>query len=153
LWHAQMTQGFFAAAAAAAAQLNIHRQIVWVKNHFILGHGDFHWQHELCFYGWREGHRARWFGDRAQSTTWMIPRPSAADTHPTEKPVEIFARSMRMSTESGEIVAEPFAGSGTQFVAAEQLGRICYGMEIEPKYVAVTLQRMADMGLEPRLVK
>jgi len=77
LWHAQLTQGFF------AAQLLVHRQIIWVKNHFILGQGDYHWQHELCFYGWREGHRAKWYGDRSDSTIWQIDRPSAATTHPS----------------------------------------------------------------------
>jgi DNA modification methylase len=154
LWHAQLTQGFFAAAAAAAAaaQLLIHRQIIWVKNHFILGHGDYHWQHELCFYGWRQGHRARWFGDRTHSTTWNIDRPSAATTHPTEKPAELFYRSMMVSTMPEEICFEPFAGSGTQFCAAEQARRLCFGLEIEPNYVAVSLQRLRDMGLKPRLL-
>ena len=151
LWHAQLTQGFF--AAAAAAQLKVHRQIIWVKNHFILGHGDYHWQHELCFYGWREGSRARWFAGRDQSTIWNIDRPSAATSHPTEKPAEIFARSMRNNTEAGEICYEPFAGSGTQLCAAEQAKRICYALEIEPKYVAVALERMSDMGLNPKLAK
>lgn len=153
LWHAQMTQGFFAAAAAAAAaQLLIHRQIIWVKNHFILGHGDYHWQHELCFYGWREGHRAKWLAGRNQSTIWNIDRPSAADAHPTQKPVELFTRPMENHTERGEICYEPFSGSGTQFCAAELAGRVCYGMEIEPKYVAVALERLHQMGLKPCLV-
>jgi DNA modification methylase len=152
LWHAQLTQGFFAAAAAAAAaQLLIHRQIIWAKNHFILGHGDYHWQHELCFYGWREGSRAKWHGDRSESTIWEIPRPSAATSHPTEKPTEIFARSMRNSTEKGDICYEPFSGSGTQLCAAEANGRRCYAFEIEPKYVAVALERLSDMGLKPKL--
>lgn len=152
LWHAQLTQGFFAAAAAAAAaQLKVHRQIIWVKNHFILGHGDYHWQHELCFYGWREGHRARWFAGRNQSTIWNIDRPSAATSHPTEKPAEIFARAMANNTEQDDVCYEPFAGSGTQFCAAQIGQRICYGLEIEPKYVAVALQRLADMGLKPEL--
>jgi DNA modification methylase len=154
LWHAHLTQGFFAAAAAAAAaaaQVKVHSQIIWVKNHFILGHADYHWQHELCFYGWREGSRARWFAGRDQSTIWNIDRPSAATSHPTEKPTEIFMRSMRNNTEPGEICFEPFSGSGTQLCAAEQLKRICYALEIEPKYVAVALQRMADMGLKPKL--
>lgn len=150
LWHAQLTQGFFA-AAAAAAQLLVHRQIIWAKNHFILGHGDYHWQHELCFYGWREGHRARWFADRGQSTIWNIDRPSAATSHPTEKPIEIFARSMRNNTEAGEICYEPFSGSGTQVCAAESTGRICYALELEPKYVAVALERLSEMGLKPKL--
>jgi DNA modification methylase len=151
IWHAQMTQGFFA-AAAAAADLLIHRQIIWVKPSLIMGHGHYHWRHELCFYGWRRGNQARWFGDRKQDTVWEIGRDSEG-IHPTQKPVELFRRPMRFNTELQDICYEPFTGSGTQFIAAEQLGRICYGMEIEPKYVAVALQRMADMGLQPRLLK
>jgi DNA modification methylase len=151
IWHAQLTQAFFAAAAASAADLLIHRQIIWAKNRFILGHGDYHWRHELCYYGWRKGNRTRFFGDRAQDTVWEIDRPSAAIAHPTEKPVELFVRPMRFNTLPGEICYEPFSGSGTQFCAAEQEGRRCYGMEIEPKYIAVALERMKDMGLAARL--
>jgi DNA modification methylase len=150
LWHAQLTQGFFA-AAAAAAQLLVHRQIIWAKNHFILGHGDYHWQHELCFYGWRQGHRAPWYGGRSQSTIWNIDRPAAATDHPTEKPAEIFARAMRNSSQQGEVCYEPFSGSGTQICAAEATARSCYAIEIEPKYVAVALERMSEMGLKPKL--
>jgi len=153
LWHAQMTQGFFAAAAAAAAQVKVHRQIIWAKSHFILGHGDYHWQHELCFYGWREGEKHRWFGDRSQSTLWAIDNPRVHENHPTEKPPEIFARPMRLNTQPGEICYEPFAGSGSQFCAAQQLERVCYGIEIEPKYTAVTLERLSEMGLTPKLVR
>lgn len=149
LWHAQLTQGFFA-AAAAAAQLLVHRQIIWCKSHFILGHGDFHWQHELCFYGWRQGHRARWFGDRAQSTVWHVANPRVADAHPTEKPLELFSRPILLNTLPGEVCFEPFSGSGTQLCAAEAAGRLCFGIEIEPKYVAVALQRLREMGLEPK---
>jgi DNA modification methylase len=151
LWHAQLTQGFFAAAAAAAAAaVLIHRQIVWVKPSLILGHGDYHWRHELCFYGWRAGHRARWFGDRSQTTIWEIGRESDG-THPTQKPVEIFRRPLLFNTLPGELAYEPFSGSGTQLCAAELTGRLCYAMELDPKYVAVALQRLRDMGLAPRL--
>jgi len=148
LWHAQLTQGFFA-AAAAAADILIHRQIIWVKPSLVLGHGDYHWRHELCFYGWRKGHRCPWYGDRSQTTVWEMGREGDAP-HPTQKPVEAYARPLKVNTKPREVCADPFLGSGTTMVAAEQLGRICYGIEIEPKYCAVILQRMTDMGLEPR---
>jgi DNA modification methylase len=153
LWHAMTTQHIFAEAAAEAAELLIHRQIIWVKSRFVLGHGDFHYKHEPCFYGWRQGHRPNWYGDRAQTTTWEIDRIHTADAHPTERPVEIFARPMRLNTLPGEICYEPFSGSGTQLVAAEQLGRVCYAIEIEPKYIAVALERLANTGLKPKLAK
>jgi DNA modification methylase len=122
-----------------------------VKPSLILGHGDYHWRHELCFYGWREGNRCRWLGDRCQTTVWELGRESDG-LHPTQKPVELFIRPMRFNTEPGEICYEPFSGSGTQLCAAELTSRLCYGIEIEPKYVAVALQRLADMGLKPELV-
>jgi len=141
LWHAQMTQGFFAAAAAAAAAaVLIHRQIIWVKPSLIMGHGDFHWRHELCFYGWVQGNRARWFGDRKQDTVWEVGREND-NIHPTQKPVELFKRPMLYNTKKDEICAEPFAGSGTQYIAAEETLRTCYGMEIDPHYCDVILQR------------
>lgn len=140
LWHAQMTQGFFAAAAAAAAQLLVHRQIVWVKPSLVLGHGDYHWRHELCFYGWRQGHRAQWLGDRTQTTVWEVGRENDG-IHPTQKPVELFARPMRFHTTAGDICAEPFAGSGTQLIAAEKMTRRCYATELEPKYCDVIVNR------------
>jgi site-specific DNA-methyltransferase (adenine-specific) len=155
LWHAQMTQGFFsaaAAAAAAAASVKIHRQVVWAKSHFILGHGDYHWQHELCFYGWREGEKHRWFGDRSQTTVWHIDNPRIHENHPTEKPVEIFARPMMLNTQAGDICYEPFSGSGSQFCAGQIRNRPVFGLEIDPGYTAVALERLAEMGLEPALL-
>ena len=139
LWHAQLTQGFFAAAAAAAAVL-IHRQIIWVKPSLVLGHGDYHWRHELCFYGWVKNNRAPWYSDRKQTTVWEIGREND-HIHPTQKPVELFARPMEFNTKVGEVCYEPFAGSGTQFIAAEQLNRKCYGMEISPAYCDVIVKR------------
>lgn len=146
LWHAQLTQGFFA-AAAAAVQLLVHRQIVWVKPSLIMGHGDFHWRHELCFYGWRKGHRPRWLADRKQTTVWEIGRETDG-IHPTQKPVEIFERPMTYNTEPGEICAEPFAGSGSQFIAAARLNRRCFGMELEPRYCDVIRKRWGDFARE-----
>jgi len=146
LWHAQLTQGFFAAAAAAAAaQLLIHRQIIWAKPHFVFGRGDYHWQHELCFYGWRQGNRPPFYGERNQSTLWILGEGGGSirrqQDHPTQKPVQLFAIPIRNHTQSGELCYEPFAGSGTQFVAAEQLGRVCYGLEISPAYCDVIIRR------------
>lgn len=147
LWHAQMTQGFFAAAAAAADVL-IHRQIIWVKPSLIMGHGDYHWKHELCFYGWRKGNRPSWYADRKQTTVWEIDRETD-ENHPTRKPVEIFARPILHNTLPNCIVGEPFAGSGSQFVAAHQTNRACYGIEISPQYCQIIIERM--LKLDPSL--
>ena len=154
LWHPMLTQGTFFAAAAAAADILIHRQIIWVKPSLLFGFGDYHWQHELCFYGWVKGNRPPFYGERNQTTIWDLRHETASidRKHPTQKPVELFVRPIENHSKRGEIVYEPFAGSGSQFVAAEQTGRICCGIEIEPKYVSVILERLAGIGLTPRLV-
>jgi DNA modification methylase len=138
----------------------IRSQIVWDKQHFVISRGHYHWEHEPCWYAVRDGAVAEWIGGRKQTTVWRIAgqNPAGQDRdemeerlpHATQKPVECMARPIR--NHAGDVY-DPFLGSGTTMVAAEQLGRVCYGMEIEPKYVAVTLQRLADMGLEPRLVE
>ena len=145
LWHAQLTQGFFAAAAAAAAALLIHRQIIWAKPHFVFGRGDYHWQHELCFYGWVKGHRPPFYGKRNQSTLWSLAEGGGVirkdQGHPTQKPVELFVRPLNNHTKPAEIAYEPFAGSGSQIVACEKTSRRCFAIEIEPRYVDVCVAR------------
>jgi len=143
LWHAQLTQAFFAAAAAAAAALLIHRQIIWVKPSLLFGFGDYHWRHELCFYGWVQGNRPPFYGERNQTSVWELRNETSNGerVHPTQKPVELFLIPLRNHTREGDICYEPFAGSGSQIIAAEQLGRRCYGLEIEPKYVDVIVAR------------
>jgi len=142
LWHAQKTQGFFT-AAAAAADVIYHRQIVWVKPQLILGRGDYHWKHELCLYGWKQGNRPPWHMGRDQHTIWEIKREND-HIHPTQKPIEIFEKPILNHTLIGEICLDPFAGSGTQFIAAEKNNRICYGMEIDPGYVDVIIKRYCN---------
>jgi DNA modification methylase len=144
LWHAQLTQGFFA-AAAAAAQLLVHRQIIWVKPHFVFGRGDYHWQHELCFYGWRKGHRPPFYGQHNQTTIWALGEGGGSirkeQYHPTQKPVELFAIPIRNHLQAREICYEPFAGSGSQIIAAEKAQVRCFAMELSPAYVDVIVQR------------
>lgn len=146
LWHPMLTQGTFF-AAAAAADILIHRQIIWVKPHFIFGRGDYHWRHELCFYGWVRGSRPPFYGEGGGSIR-------KDQNHPTQKPVELFKRPILNHTRAGAICYEPFCGSGSQIMACEGLGRKCYAIEIEPKYVAVSLERWAEAtGGRPKLVK
>lgn len=157
LWHPMLTQGYFAAAAAAAAaDLIIHRQIIWIKEQFIFGRGDYHWRHELCFYGWRKGNRPEWYGERNQDTVWHIPYGIKRSEvgHPTAKPVALFEKPLKNHTKIGQITLEPFCGSGSQIIACEQLNRQCRAIEIEPKYVAVTLERyQTATGITPTLIK
>lgn len=99
-----------------------------------------------------KGEKHRWHGGRAQTTTWDVSRVKQADyMHPMQKPLELYAIPMRNHTAEGDVVAEPFSGSGSQLIAAEQIGRRCFAMELEPKYVAVALERLAALGLTPKL--
>lgn len=144
LWHAQLTQGFFAAAAAAAAaDLLIHRQIVWAKPRLLFGRGDYHWRHELCFYGWVKGHRPPFLGNRNQTTVWEIDHETSAPDrlHPTQKPVACFDIPIRNHTEPGEIVYEPFSGSGSQIIAAELAERRCFALDLDPRCVDLAVAR------------
>lgn len=139
-------------AALRAAAFHWSSTIIWVKDHAVLSRKDYHTRYEPVWYGWKDGApRLVPVVDRTQNDVWEIPRPLRSDEHPTMKPVELVARSLANSSQMGDLVFEPFLGSGPVPVAAEQLGRLCAGIDIEPKYVAVTLQRLADMGLEPRV--
>lgn len=154
VWHA----GRFAADLVLnlrAAKFEIRTQIIWRKPAFAISRGHYHWQHEPCWYAVREG-SSKWCGDRSQSTVWEISnRPDQKDNtnHGTQKPVECMARPIRNHGGNGDDVYDPFLGSGTTVAAAEALGRIAFGIEISPAYVAVILERLTAMGLEPRLEK
>lgn len=124
--------------------------IIWAKDRLVLSRKDYHTQYEPLWYGWKEGApRLVPLADRSQSDLWQIPRPARSDEHPTMKPVELVLRALVNSSHPGDVVFDPFLGSGTTAVAAEQAGRHCYALEIEPKYVAVSLERLAGMGLSP----
>ena len=147
-WHA----GLYASTVQSsleAAQFEIRWQIIWAKPSFAIGRGHYNAQHEPCWYAVRKDAPTHWRGDHSQTTLWEIGRDRNEGGHSTQKPVECMARPLR--NHSGDVY-DPFLGSGTTMVAAEQLGRVCYGMEIEPRYVAVALQRMADAfpGIEIR---
>jgi len=150
MWHAHLTQGYFAAAAAAAAaNVVLHRQIIWVKPVLLLGRGQYHWKHEPCFMGWVKGNQPPDYGEgkgeRTQTTVWEIGTVTQAErkefNHATPKPVKLFEIPIVKHTKKSEIVYEPFSGSGPQVIAAEQLGRKCYGMEISPQYCDVIVKR------------
>jgi DNA modification methylase len=145
LWHSGI-HGVEVGAGIEALGLNIRAQIVWTKPALVMGRGAYHWQHEPCFYAVREGADAAWIGDRAQSTVWDVPtvhstRGTSDDVitnHGTQKPVELLARSIR--NHAGDVF-DPFLGSGSTLIAAELLGRRCYGLDIDPVWVEVAIKR------------
>lgn len=133
----------------------LRQTIQWVKNLATLAPlgVDYHWRAEPIFYGWLPNAGHRYYGGRQQDTVWNIDRPKASPEHPTMKPPELVARAIKNSSRMGEVVLDLFCGSGTTLVACEQTGRVGFGMEIAPEYVAVCLQRLADMGLSPVLIE
>lgn len=118
--------------------------IIWTKNTFTLGRADYQRQYEPILYGWPEGQNRHWCGDRDQGDVWNIKKPQKNDLHPTMKPVELVERAIRNSTRPGDIVLDPFGGSGTTLIAAEKSGRIGWLIELDPKYVDVIVRRWQD---------
>ncbi len=118
--------------------------IIWAKNTFTLGRADYQRQYEPILYGWPEGENRYWCGDRDQGDVWNIKKPQKNDLHPTMKPVELVERAIRNSSRPGDIVLDPFGGSGTTLIAAEKSGRIGWLIELDPKYVDVIVRRWQD---------
>ncbi len=137
-----------------------HQQIIWVKSRAVLTYSVYLWQHEPCLFGWIKGEKPQILRARAgeaagelPTTVWEVPSSEVeTDADPTSKPCKLFTLPMELHTEPGEICYEPFSGSGSQLVAAQQVGRRCYAIEKSPPFVAVALERMAALGLKPQLV-
>jgi DNA modification methylase len=138
-------------AALDSSGFRFRWQLVWVKSQFVFGRSDYHFRHENVLYGWLENGAHLWAGDHSQDSIFEVDKPHVSDLHPTTKPVELIARMIANSSRPGELVYDPFCGSGSTLVAAHQLGRAGYGVEIDPGYVAVTLERLVALGLEPKL--
>jgi DNA modification methylase len=136
-------------AALAGAGMAVRQQLIWVKDVFVMGRHDFHYRHEPILYGWKEGAAHFFGGGRAQDTVWEIPRPKRSETHPTMKPVELVARALANSSRPGGLVYEPFAGSGSTIIAAEQTRRRCVALEIDPRYAQVAIERWAAFSGRP----
>lgn len=115
--------------------------LVWVKNSLVLGRQDYHWRHEPILYGWKEGGPHFFVNDRTQDTVWEYNKPRRNGEHPTMKPIELCGRAINNSSRSGELVLDLFGGSGSTMIAADQLGRRCFMMEIDPQYVDVIIDR------------
>ncbi len=119
----------------------LRQVMVWVKDAFVLGRSEYHYRHELIQFGWLPGGDRLKNPDRTRDTVWEVERPKVSVEHPTMKPVELFVRAARDGSLKGDRVFDPFLGSGTTLIAAEQLGRICYGIELDPGYCDVIVAR------------
>lgn len=142
IWHGALHAPTVAESMVACG-FEIRAQIIWAKDRLVLSRGHYHWQHEPCWYGVRKGRPGGWHGDRKQTTLWSISggAEDAATVHGTQKPVECMRRPMVNSSMPGEIIYEPFSGSGTTLIAAESSGRRCFAIELNPAYVDVAVLR------------
>ena len=123
----------------------MRQQIIWAKERFAISRGNYHWQHEACWYAVRKNSKANWMGDRSQTTLWKInSRDAAGHGHATQKPVECMKKPIENNSSVGHAVYEPFSGSGTTLIACEITARQCLAVEINPQFVDVAIQRWCD---------
>lgn len=143
IWHAD-SEGYNFRGAARDAGWQVRQCLIWKKSSQVMGRQDFHWKHEPCLYGWKDGAAHLWANDRKQTTVLEFDKPSRNGEHPTMKPVAIFEYQLLNNTKGGDIVLDSFAGSGTAAIAAEQNGRVAYLMELDPRYCDVIIKRWQD---------
>lgn len=118
---------------------------IWKKNSLVLGRSPYQWQHEPCLYGGKKKGKHQWFSDRKQTTIWEYDRPKSSKDHPTMKPIQLMAYPIQNSSMRGTIVLDPFLGSGSTLIAADQTGRVCYGIELDEKFVDVIVKRYIEV--------
>jgi DNA modification methylase len=158
LWHASKRHSMVEQVWSEFGAF-VHQQIIWVKSRPVLTYSTYLWQHEPCLYGWIKGAKPKTLRSQMgatagefPTTVWEVPSSEVeTDAHPTSKPCRLFSLPMEMHTERGDICYEPFSGSGSQLVAAQQSARRCFAIEKSPPFVAVALERMAAFGLNPDL--
>jgi site-specific DNA-methyltransferase (adenine-specific) len=143
IWHADL-EGYNFRGAANDAGWKVRQCLIWEKQTLVMGRQDYHWKHEPCLYGWKEGAGHLWAADRKQTTILKFDRPSRSAEHPTMKPVALFEYQLLNNTKGGDIVLDSFGGSGTTMLAAEKNGRVSRLMELDPKYVDVIIKRWQD---------
>jgi len=141
VWHAG-SRSHVVADSLVACGFNLYSLIVWAKNTLVIGRGHYHPKHEPCWYAVKKGKTGHWQGDRKQTTLWQIDKPQKSETgHSTQKPVDCMRIPIENNSVAGDSIYEPFSGSGTTIIAAEQTGRRCYAMELSPNYVDVAVRR------------
>ena len=144
VWHAG-NMAHVVAESLLACDFGIRSQIIWAKSQFVIGRGDYHPQHEPCWYAVRKNRKGHYDGGRKQSTIWNIEKPKKSETgHSTQKPIECMKRPIENNSSPGQAIYEPFSGSGTTIIAGEMTGRHVYAVELNPAYVDVAIKRWQD---------
>ena len=143
VFHAD-TEGLNFRKAFVDAGFHLAGVCIWVKNSLVLGRSDYQWQHEPILYGFLKNGKHPWYSDRKQTTIWNYDKPRRNKNHPTSKPLDLLGYPICNSSQENAIVLDTFGGSGSTLMACEQLGRICYTMELDEKYASVILRRYAE---------
>ncbi|OFV69196.1 site-specific DNA-methyltransferase [Acetobacterium wieringae] len=143
VFHAD-SEGYNFRTAFKEAGYVLRQCLVWVKNSLVMGRQDYQWQHEPVLYGWKAGAGHAWYGDRKQTTLIRFDKPLRNGEHPTMKPVGLCGYFIGNSSKEGDIVLDSFGGSGSTLIACEQMGRVCYTSELDPKYCDVIVKRYAE---------
>ena len=143
IWH-EGSEGYNFQGAAKDAGWTVRQCLIWKKSSLVFGRQDYHWQHETCLYGWKEGAAHLWAADRKQTTILEFDKPSRNGEHPTMKPVALFEYQLLNNTKGGDMVLDSFGGSGTTLIAAEKNGRTALLMELDPRYCDVIVKRWQD---------
>lgn len=138
------TEGLTFRRAFIDAGFHLAGVCIWVKNSLVLGRSDYQWQHEPVLYGFLQNGKHPWYSDRKQTTIWNYDKPKRNKDHPTSKPLDLLGYPIQNSSQENSVVIDTFGGSGSTLMACEQLNRICYMMELDPKYASVILRRYAE---------
>ena len=141
VWHAGLYAGVVGDSLLSCG-FQLRSQIIWAKSVMVMSRGDYHWQHEPCWYAVRKGKTGKYDGGRKQTTLWQIDKPKKSETgHGTQKPIECMKKPIENNSSPGQAIYEPFSGSGTTIIASEMTGRCCYAIELNPSYVDVAVTR------------
>ena len=144
VWHAGL-RAREVVESLEACDFAMRAQIIWDKGRLVIGRGDYHFQHEPCWYAVRKGKKGHYCGDRKQTTVWNIDKPRKSETgHSTQKPVECMRKPIMNNSSPGQAIYEPFCGSGTTLIACEMEGRACHAIELSPAYIDVIIKRWED---------
>lgn len=141
VWHAMLHSGEVI-DSIESCQFVIRAEIIWAKSQLVMSRGHYHPKHESCWYAVRDGAKSHWAGDRKQTTVWEIDKPMKSETgHSTQKPIECMRRPIENNSRPGDMIYEPFSGSGTTIIAGEMTARRVFAVELNPQYVDVAVRR------------
>lgn len=147
IWHAD-SEGYNFRTAVKDVGWQVRQCLIWVKNTMVMGRQDYHWLHEPCLYGWKEGASHLWASDRKQTTVLNFDRPTRSSEHPTMKPVDLIEYQILNNTKGQDLVLDLFGGSGSTLIAAEKSGRHCVTSELDPKYCDVIIKRWQNFTMQ-----